>query len=397
VTAPLTVTECELLEAVAQQQDGAQAVLGDYWITNVDEERGSFVMHERARLAADVSRWREPLVRAGFDERDLVLANGFLQWPLCVPAGDPLDGDPLHLADLVRISPRYFREHDVLRAGVELDTIEAEAITPRTKTRAVIKSPREPEYVDILEHELAILQLVDHRNVIRPFGRVIRRGGVRALALPWAGIDLRRLLTLLREHGRLLGDDVVLAIAVQLLDGLAALHAAGIAHREVRPDHVMVAADGTVRVIDFGTASHGASRFSRYSRFISPSYPVDWRYRMMYMSVEQTVGDNIDARTDLFSVAGLIAELATNVHPLMRQPVGSDFELVMRIRQQPFDLSGLPAPLRISLAMALERDRERRPAAADLRETLRAAARQMRLEIGPHVIARRLVELGVPA
>jgi serine/threonine protein kinase len=400
VTAPLTITECDLLEAVAQREAGALEVLGDYWSTHVDEARGAFVMldaganaqrielaDEEARLAEHAARWREPLIRAGYCESHLAFDGGFLQWPLCVPAGDALDGDPT----TVRLSPLYFRERGELRRGTQFTVIEAEAITPRTRVRAALKTPTnpDPESIEILDEELAILRSIDHPNVIRPYGIAIRQNGMRAIAMPWAGIDLRRLLRMLRDHAQALGIDVVLSIAVQLLDALRAVHAAGLVHREVRSDHVALAADGTVRLLDFGTTG---------SRYVSPGYRGDLRFRITYMSPEQARGFAIDARSDVFSAAGLIAELATHVHPLAQEAAPTDFALLARLVQETVTLPpGLPASLCLALAPAIERNRERRPSASALQQTLVAVARQMRLELGPHVIARRLVELGVPA
>ena len=132
MTVPLTSLECELLERVAQERDEqAITVLADYWIERVDEARGSFVQintgenreradlaDEEARLSAHTYRWRAAALTAGFSERDLVIADGFVQYPLCLDAdvlqnivnGDPMP--PVELPPRIRgaLAPGFARE-----------------------------------------------------------------------------------------------------------------------------------------------------------------------------------------------------------------------------------------------------------------------------------------------
>jgi serine/threonine protein kinase len=407
VAAPLTNLVCELLEAIARDRDaGAIAVLGDYWIEHVDADRGAFVQlnaganaeridlaDEEARLAVHAQRWRQVALTAGYQERDLVLVDGFLQWPLVVPADHPLDGHP----DVVRISPRYYREHaQPMRYGYECAVYEASAVTPRTTTRVAIKAPNLFELADVIDHEHAILSLLDHPNIVKSLGYGVRPLG-RALVLEWCGIDLRQLIALAREHRTPLGIDIALAVGVQLFDAVAAVHAAQMIHREVRTDHVALASDGTVRLIDFGTTSclRPGPRFNRYDRYVSPGIQVDMGYRILYMSREQCRGEELTQATDVYSAAIVIAELAANQRPIPERDSDMDM-LYYIVREQVEPAASLPAPLRIALRLALDRARELRPTASDMRDMLIATARMLRLEIGPHVIARRLVELGVP-
>jgi serine/threonine protein kinase len=406
VAAPLTSLECELLEAIAHDRDpSAIAVLGDYWIEHVDEERGAFVQlsagenaeridlaDEEARLAEHAQRWRQLAMTAGYPERDLVLVDGFLQWPMVVPAGHWLDGHP----DIVRISPRYYREHDRMRYGLECTVHEAHAVTPRTTTRVALKEPNVWVNHDIIDHEYAILQLLDHPNIVRSLGYGVTPRG-RALALEWCGIDVRQLMSATREHRMPLGIDVALSAGVQLFDAVAAVHRAQMIHREVRSDHVAIAADGTVRLIDFGTTSclGPGPRFCRYDRYVSPGVQGDLRYRLNYMSREQCRGVELTQATDVYSAAVVIAELAANEHPVPDLPTQMGI-LAHVMREQIEPAATLPPPLRIALRLGLDRARDLRPTASAMREMLLATARMLGLDIGPHVIARRLVELGVP-
>lgn len=400
---PLTSQECELLEAVAARDPGAWSVLGDYWIEHVDAERGAFVhisngenadridlADEEARLAAHAQRWRQLAIAAGYAERDLALAGGFLQWPIVVPENHPLDGHP----DIVRISPRYIRERHQIRQGREFEIYAAEAVTPRTRTPIVLKVATYPELEYILEHERRILDGISHPNIARCLGWAVRTSG-RALAFEWAGIDLRQLLRTARANRVELGLDFALSVGTQLFAGVAAMHAADVTNREIRTEHVAIAADGTVRMLDFGIASRSDLPTPGH-RYVSPGLQADMGYRVSYMSSEQVLGRKLTPATDVYSAAIVIAELAAMEHPV--PAFQNVMDQLLALRDGGFQAAPtLPAPLRIALGLALQRARKDRPCASEMAATLRATAQMLKLDIGPHVIARRLVELGVPS
>ncbi len=406
--AALDLTERQLLDAVARDpaDEAALSVLADHWLEHGEEARGAFVQlqcgeagarielaDEEARLAEHARRWREPLLRAGYAERDLALVRGLLQWPLAIPAGDPLDEDP----DLFRISPRYYRELRELRAGSYLDAIAAEAVTPMRTERVAIKAARLPEAVPILEREHAILQRLRHPNVARDLGYAIRSSGP-ALVVAWAGTPLDEILDATRRHGRTLGVAFAVSVARQLCDALAAVHEADIVHREVRPDHVLVAADGTVTLIDFGfvRAAEPMTWETEYGYRrgqVSPG-PIS-RPAIRYVSPEQALGRESDRRTDLFSAALVTCELVDNQHPA---PGANVFDVLLRIRDGNLVIPALPPRIDAAIRRALTRRRaDRHQTARELGEELAHAAAQSSLDTGPHVIAQILCELGIPA
>jgi serine/threonine protein kinase len=281
---------------------------------------------------------------------------------------------------------------------------EAEAITPRTKRRVVVKAAVGPHMQHILEREIALLSRFSHPNLPHVIGFAVRpprfpelgswqRGDqtCRALVIAWSGIDLLRLLRSASAANRTLGVELAISVAVQLLDAIAAIDRAGMVHTEVRPDHITVAEDGTVTLIDFGYVK---ADLPRPNDLISPGRRID-RFRFRHMSPEQVLGREIDHYTDVFSAAGVISQLVANEHPV---PLGqSDFEtldLVRRTRQ--VASIDLPDALRVPLQRALDPDNTRRPTAAELRAALLDGARRIRMDIGPHVLAQQLVELGVP-
>ena len=96
------------------------------------------------------------------------------------------------------------------------------------------------------------------------------------------------------------------ATAVQIVRALAAAHARGIIHRDVKPGNVMLGSDGTVRLLDFGLATVTDATLTRSG--MTPG-------TVAYMSPEQARGDALDPRTDLWSLGVLLYEMLAGVRP----------------------------------------------------------------------------------
>jgi serine/threonine-protein kinase len=149
--------------------------------------------------------------------------------------------------------------------------------------------------------ELRLSRRITHRNVIR-IHDLIDLNGAHAISMEYfTGRDLG---SLMRRDGpfpmpRLLG------IARQILDGLAAAHELGIIHRDIKPANVLLGDGDLVKIVDFGLASVGQSSRSRLTQSgILVGTPE-------YISPEQITGQDVDGRTDLYSVGVVLWELAT--------------------------------------------------------------------------------------
>src|SRR5262249_27257342 len=135
----------------------------------------------------------------------------------------------------------------------------------------------------------------------------------------------------------------IIDMFIQAGRGLAAAHAAGLVHRDFKPDNVLVGADGRVRVSDFGLAIRGSGT----GRAGSPAY----------MAPEQLRGDRVDARSDVFGFCVALFQALTGKLPFGGQTVEERLRAIAAGPDWPGDL---PPPLRALLSRGLQEDPSRR-------------------------------------
>ncbi len=167
----------------------------------------------------------------------------------------------------------------------------------------------------------------------------------------------RTLRELLRERGRL-GPREALDIINGVLTGLAAAHQAGIVHRDVKPENVLLGEGDTVKVADFGLARAAAAvSHTRTGMLIGTA---------AYLAPEQVSRSTSDARTDVYAAGVMLFEMLTGAQPHTGDsPLAVAQKHVSDVVPAPSSLvSSLPPSLDALVALATSRDPELRPADA---------------------------------
>ncbi|HEX7616039.1 MAG TPA: serine/threonine-protein kinase [Thermoanaerobaculia bacterium] len=209
-----------------------------------------------------------------------------------------------------------------------------------------------------LKEEIQLARKITHRNVVRTHD-LGEADGLRFLTMEYVpGTTLRDLLD--RKGAFALAPG--LQIATQLCRGLAAVHEAGIIHRDIKPPNIMVLPNGVVKLMDFGIArtAEGADPATQGGQTVGTPY---------YMSPEQAQGLELDARSDIYAVGVVLYELFAGKRPIEGRERGE--VLRKHVSYEPVPITDLRPDLpdlleRVLISCLAKNPAQRPPTANDL-------------------------------
>ena len=275
------------------------------WSVGDETERGRL----RAQLAAD-----HPNLVAEADS--LARASGrlgeFLETPaLVLEARSIATEDPI-LASGVEVGP--YRVAGLLARGGTGDVYRATDIRLRRDVALKILShtrTSDPHRVERFIHEARLTASLDHANIVRVYDVGRTSAHTYLVAELLEGETLRAHI----ERGTMTVDEVV-RIGLEMAHGLAAAHAAGLVHRDLKPDNVFLTRSGVTKILDFGIAklAEGEAAGNGFATMTGVVLGTAG-----YLAPEQIRGLQVDARADLFALGTVLFEMLTGVRAFGRE------------------------------------------------------------------------------
>ena len=256
---------------------------------------------------------------------------------------------------------RYLVQARIARGGMATVYVALDTRLDRVVAMKIMNSglASDPDFVARFTREARSAARLTHPNVVAVYdqGSDPQTG---AIFLAMEYVAGRTLRDELRSRGRL-GADEALDLMRQMLAGLAAAEQAGLVHRDVKPENVLIADDGQVKVVDFGlvrAAERGASSSQTTQGVLMGT--------AAYLAPEQVEHGVADSRTDVYSAGVVLYELVTGAPPFVGDtPLSVAFQHVHADVPAPSNVvPGLPAGIDALVRSATQRDPADRPADA---------------------------------
>jgi len=209
--------------------------------------------------------------------------------------------------------------------------------------------------VERMREEVRIAKQLRHNNIVTVYDLQIDHSR-KSCFITMEYVDGEDLSILIGRKGKLPMEEV-LPIVEQVASALDYAHSRGVIHRDIKPKNIMIAKDGTVKVTDFGIAKRLKDEMSRVSQTQVEGTPA-------YMAPEHLLGERIDRKIDIYSLAATVYELLCG-HPPYQGSYEQIIAQVVRKKKKKIEpIKGVPDYLSKALLRALSHNPTNRPTSA---------------------------------
>jgi len=216
------------------------------------------------------------------------------------------------------LSERYELGHQLGSGGMATVYLAYDTVLDREVAVKVLSDrfAEDPAFVERFRREASAAAGLNHPNIVAVYDRGEAEGTYFIVMEYLSGPDLKKVI----RDGGALEPAVAVDNALQILSALSAAHAAGIVHRDIKPQNVMVGEDGRLRVADFGIARANADQQMTEAGSVIGT--------AQYLSPEQAQGEDTTAASDTYAVGIVLYEMLTG-----RVPFDGDRPVTVAMKQ----------------------------------------------------------------